>query len=631
MGMGRGNRTVEMPKSKPMKSLARVFKYVFVHYKLRMFVVLLSIIFSSIALISLSLFIKDVIDVIIPAIDPVNPDYGPLITSIISTAAILYSGVLLSYLYSFIMVTISEGVLREIRNEMFENMQKLPISYFDTHPTGDIMSRYTNDNNTLRQMLSQSIPNVVASLITIISVMITMFVLSWLLTLIVILVIVLMFVVMTLISKRSGRQFMIQQRTLGALNAHIEEIMEGQKVVKVYNHEPVVIEAFDQLNEELFESAARANALANSVMPTMGSMGILQYVLIAIVGSLVAIGLPELGITLGIIASFLQLSRNATQPIGRVGQQVNFIVMALAGAERIFALIDEEKEIDEGTVTLVNTCLDDEGNLIETLDETSCWAWKKVEENDVKYFPLKGDVRFFNVDFSYIEGKQVLYDVNLYAEPGQKVAFVGATGAGKTTITNLINRFYDIQNGLITYDSIPIKDIKKEDLRLSLAVVLQDTHIFSNTVKENIRYGKLDATDEEVMDAAKRANAHEFIMTLPNGYDTFIHGDGSDLSQGQLQLISVARAAIKNPPVLILDEATSSIDTYTESLVTRGMDELMAGRTSFVIAHRLSTVRDSNVIMVLENGRIVERGSHDSLLNDKGIYYQLYTGLFELE
>lgn len=631
MGMGRGNRTGAKPKEKPIKSLKRVFSYVYKDYKLRMLIVFISIVLSSVALISLSLFIKDIIDVIIPEIDPINPNYEPLIKSIITTSIILYSGVLLSYLYNYIMVTVSQGVLKHIRDEMFTKMQSLPISYFDTHSTGDIMSRYTNDTNTLRQMLSQSLPNVVSSIITIISVMITMFVLSWLLTLIVIIVIALMFVTMTSISKRSGRYFMLQQRTLGALNGHVEEIMEGQKVVKVYNHEPVVIESFDKLNEELRLSSSRANALANAVMPTMGSMGILQYVLIAIVGSLVAIGLPELGITLGIIASFLQLSRNATQPIGRVGQQINFIVMALAGAERIFALIDEEKEVDEGTVTLVNTCLDDQGKMIETSIETNCWAWKKVTDDEVKYFPLKGDVRFFDVDFSYIPSKQVLYQINLYAEPGEKVAFVGATGAGKTTITNLINRFYDIQNGLITYDSIPIKEIKKEDLRKSLAVVLQDTHIFSNTVKENIRYGNLDATDEEVINAAKRANAHEFIMTLPNGYDTFIHGDGSDLSQGQLQLISVARAAIKNPPVLILDEATSSIDTYTESLVTKGMDELMNGRTTFVIAHRLSTVRDSNVIMVLENGHIAERGSHNSLLDEKGIYYQLYTGLFELE
>ena len=602
------------------------------HYKLRFAAVLICIVVNALAMVSCSLYLQTLIDsYITPLLQAATPDFAPLFRSILIMGCIYAVGILACLFYNRTMVSIAQGTLKRIRDEMFEHMQTLPIRYFDTHTHGDIMSHYTNDTDTLRQMLAQSIPQMFSSLITIISVFFAMLFTSWQLTIFVLCFVFIMLQVTGRVAGKSGYYFIRQQKALGDVNGYIEEMINGQKVIKVFCHEEKAKEIFDQKNEELCKDASAANSFANILMPIMGNLGNLQYVLLATIGGTMALGGAG-GMTVGTIASFLQLSRSFMNPISQISNQLNMVVMALAGAERIFKLMDEEPEVDEGYVTLVNAKYDENGELTESKERTGLWAWKHPHgDGTLTYTKMRGEVRFYDVDFGYNEEKIVLHNISLDAEPGQKVAFVGSTGAGKTTITNLINRFYDLADGKIRYDDININKIKKADLRRSLGVVLQETNLFTGTIMENIRYGKLDATDEEVYAAAKLANADDFIRLLPNGYDTVITGNGGSLSQGQRQLIAIARAAVADPPVMILDEATSSIDTRTEAIVQRGMDALMKGRTVFVIAHRLSTVRNSDVIMVLEQGRIIERGSHDKLIAEKGKYYQLYTGAFELE
>lgn len=623
-------KVTRRPKS-VKKTVKRLMSYVTGQYRAQFLLVLVFIILSAAAGVAGSLFIQVLIDdYITPLLSQANPVFTRLLYALLKMAGIYLVGVIATLLYNRMMVTIAQGVLKKIRDEVFSHMQGLPIKYFDTHTHGDIMSIYTNDIDTLRQMISMSIPQVFSSIVTIVAVFCAMLVTSIYLTLFVIVSIGLMMIVTKKIGGKSASFFIKQQQSLGKLDGYIEEMVNGQKVIKVFCHEKQAKNQFDELNSELCKNATEANRYANIFMPVMMNLGNLQYVLIAIIGGTLAIsGVSHL--TLGAIASFLQLSKSFTGPINQVSQQINSIVMALAGAERIFTLMDEKEEEDDGYVTLVNARYDGD-TLAETNKRTGIWAWKHPHgDGTVTYTRLAGDVRLYDVDFGYEEGKPVLHDITVYAEPGQKVAFVGATGAGKTTITNLINRFYDIADGKIRYDGININKIKKNDLRRSLGIVLQDTNLFTGTVMENIRYGRLDATDEEVYEAAKLANADGFISRLPQGYNTILTGDGANLSQGQRQLLSIARAAVADPPVMILDEATSSIDTRTEAIVQKGMDRLMHGRTVFVIAHRLSTVQNSDVIMVLDHGRIIERGSHEKLIEEKGKYYQLYTGAFELE
>ena len=622
----------KMPKKKS-HTVRRLLSYVGRGYLIRFFLVLVCILVSAVASVASSLFLKDLIDVyIMPLLAMDNPVFTGLLHALLTMACLYVVGALCALAYNRLMVTISQGVQKKIRDDLFGHMQTLPIRYFDTHAHGDVMSVYTNDVDTLRQMLSQSIPQVINSLMMIVVTFVSMVVLNLTLTGVVIVCIVCMLLVTRFLAGRSGRYFVRQQVKLGDLNGYIEEMINGQKVVKVFCHEEEAQEGFDRVNDALFESAYKANKYANILMPILINIGNIQYVVIAMVGGALALNGLGGGITLGVIASFLQLSKSLTNPISQISQQLNSVVMALAGAQRIFDLMDEPSEEDHGTVTLVNVSYNKDGALQETSERTNLWAWKVPQEDgSFAYTKLAGDVRFDDVDFAYEEGKTILHDISLFAKPGQKLAFVGATGAGKTTITNLINRFYDIADGKIHYDGISINDIHKPDLRRSLGIVLQDTNLFTGTVRENIRYGNLSAPDEEVEAAAVLANADDFIRRLPQGYDTMLTGNGANLSQGQRQLIAIARAAVADPPVMILDEATSSIDTRTEAIVQRGMDSLMTGRTVFVIAHRLSTVRNSDAIMVLDHGRIVERGDHEDLIRQHGLYYQLYTGAFELE
>lgn len=612
--------------------LSRIIKVTISNYKLACFFILIFILISCFANVYGSTFLKDLIDVyIVPMLSQDTPDFGPLVQALLTLLSIYVAGILCTYLYNRILLNVALGTLRDTRDHLFEHMETLPIGYFDTHAHGDIMSIYTNDTDTLRQLLTMAVPQMIVSIVTMISVLISMLILDIPLTIVAIVMAVIMIIVSRFITSRSGRYFRAQQDDLGKVNGFIEEMVEGSKVIKVFCHEEQSLKDFNVVNDQLFKASANANMFANILMPIIGNLGYLSYVLTAIIGSLLALnGIG--GLTLGTIAAFLQLNRSFNNPIGQISQQINSVVMAAAGASRIFELIDTPSEVDDGKVTLTNVEIHEDGSLSETDKNTGHWCWRHPREDGrVELVPLKGDVRFHDVIFGYNEKKTILHDINLFAKPGEKIAFVGATGAGKTTITNLINRFYDIQNGSITYDGIDIKLIKKDDLRRSLGIVLQDTNLFTGTIMDNIRYGKLDASDDECIKAAKLANAHEFIKHLDHGYQTMITGSGASLSQGQKQLLSIARAAVANPPVLILDEATSSIDTHTERIVQDGMDKLMQGRTVFVIAHRLSTIQNSDAIMVLENGRIIERGSHDDLIQQKGTYYQLYTGAFELE
>lgn len=625
------NKT-EHKKAAQLKTLMRLMNYLIKDYPWQLVIVLICILITAFATVQGSLFLQVVIDDHVTPLLAASgaPDFSGLLKAVLIMGLIYLLGVLTSITFNQLMVTISQGTQKKIRDELFAHMETLPLAYFDTHSKGDVMSHYTNDIDTLRQMLSQSAPQLMQAIVTLVSVFVAMLSVSFPLTVFVLFSVSLMGLTIRTLSQLSGRYFKGQQEALGEVNGYIEEMMHGQKVIKVFNHERVVIEEFTELNDRLAENTTKANRYANILMPVMMNLLNIQYVLIAIVGGLLSInGVGAL--TIGGIAAFLQLSRSLNMPVSQISQQINFIIMALAGADRIFTLMDEPSEVDNGTVSLVNVEYL-EGEIKERSAQTNHWAWKQATpEGNFRYIPLTGDVRFEKVDFSYTPDKKILKEISLFAKPGQKIAFVGATGAGKTTIINLINRFYDIEQGEILYDGINIQDIKKESLRRSLGIVLQDTHLFTGTIRDNIRYSKLDATDEEVEAAAKLANADYFISHLPQGYDTVITGDGGSLSQGQRQLLSIARAAIVDPPVMVLDEATSSIDTRTERIVQNGMDALMKGRMVFVIAHRLSTIQNSDVIIVLDQGAIIERGNHEELLAKKGTYYQLATGQLELD
>lgn len=626
-GPGRQPRGMKSQVKNPGELFLRLMKYVLKDYKFHCISVVVLIVVSVLCNVQGTMFMKNLIDeYITPFLLSDNPNFTPLAHAIAKVAAFYALGVLATFGYNRLMVNVTQGTLRNLRNDLFSHMEKLPIKYFDTHAHGDIMSVYTNDIDTLRQMISQSMPQLLNSGITIVSVFISMLILSIPLTIVTMVMVGIMVFCSKKSAGQSGAYFAKQQKDLGTVNGYIEEMMNGQKVVKVFCHEEENMQNFKKLNDELYISADRANTFANFLGPINAQIGNISYVICAIVGGVLALGKVG-GFTLGGLASFLTFNKSFSMPINQISMQMNAIVMAMAGADRIFRLMDEKEELDEGYVTLVNA-KEEDGKLTECEERTERWAWKHTHQNDgsVDYVEVKGEVVFNGVDFGYNDEKIVLHDIKLYAKPGQKIAFVGSTGAGKTTITNLINRFYDIQDGKIRYDGININKIKKADLRRSLGIVLQDTHLFTGTVRDNIRFGKLDATDEEIVAAAKLANADSFIRRLPDGYDTMLTGDGANLSQGQRQLLAIARAAIADPPVLILDEATSSIDTRTERIVQDGMDKLMHGRTTFVIAHRLSTVRNSDCIMVLEQGRIIERGTHDELIEEKGRYHQLYTG-----
>ena len=626
-GPGRQPRGMKAQVKNPGELFLRLMKYVLKDYKFHCISVVVLIVVSVLCNVQGTMFMKNLIDeYITPFLLSDNPNFTPLAHAIARVAAFYALGVLATFGYNRLMVNVTQGTLRNLRNDLFSHMEKLPVKYFDTHAHGDIMSVYTNDIDTLRQMISQSMPQLLNSGITIISVFVSMLILSIPLTVVTMIMVGIMVFCSKKSAGQSGAYFAKQQKDLGTVNGYIEEMMNGQKVVKVFCHEEENMQNFKKLNDELYVSADKANTFANFLGPINAQIGNISYVICAIIGGVLALGKVG-GFTLGGLASFLTFNKSFSMPINQISMQMNAIVMAMAGADRIFKLMDEKEELDEGYVTLVNA-KEEDGKLTECEERTERWAWKHTHQNDgsVDYVEVKGEVVFNGVDFGYNDEKIVFHDIKLYAKPGQKIAFVGSTGAGKTTITNLINRFYDIQDGKIRYDGININKIKKADLRHSLGIVLQDTHLFTGTVRDNIRFGKLDATDEEIVAAAKLANADSFIRRLPKGYDTMLTGDGANLSQGQRQLLAIARAAIADPPVLILDEATSSIDTRTERIVQDGMDKLMRGRTTFVIAHRLSTVRNSDCIMVLEQGRIIERGTHDELIEEKGRYYQLYTG-----
>ena len=618
----------------PKKTLLRLLKYL-MHYKFTLLIVLLCISTTALVQSRSSTALGQLVDeYILPMVDSGSTDFAPVWKFIVYLACIFVVGMIASFLQSFLMVGVTQGIQKKVRDDMFRKMQSLPIRYFDTNTAGNIMSRYTSDIDTLRQMISQSIPQAFSAVVTLVVIFITMLTQSWILTIVTMITVMAVVFSTKYLAGKSAKYFIGQQKSLGAVNGYIEEMISGQKVVKVFNHEEVTKKEFDKLNTELQQNAFSAGKFTNMMGPINNNLGYIQYAILAIVGGILCVlsteEMPLL--SLGSLMAFMTLSRNFNMPINQISQQMNAIVMALAGAERIFDLMDQEPEVDDGYVTLVNAKTDENGNITECKEHTGHWAWKHPHgDGSLTYTELKGDIVMDSVDFGYVPEKTVLHDVTLYAHPGQKIAFVGATGAGKTTITNLINRFYDIADGKIRYDGININKIKKPDLRRSLGVVLQETNLFTGTVMENIRYGNLDASDEDCIKAAKLANAHDFITRLPKGYDTELTANGSQLSQGQRQLIAIARAAVADPPVMILDEATSSIDTRTEALVQKGMDALMQGRTTFVIAHRLSTVRNSDCIMVLDHGKIIERGTHDDLIAQKGTYYQLYTGAFELE